>query len=36
MVAWSFIEDIAGFSCVVTRAVSSAKVTVVVLRDVGI
>jgi hypothetical protein len=35
MVAWSFIEAIAGSSCVVNIAVSSAKVAVVVLSDVG-
>jgi hypothetical protein len=35
MVAWSFIEAIAGTSCVAKIAVSSAKVAVVVLSDVG-
>jgi hypothetical protein len=33
IVAWSFIEAIAGSSCVAKSAVSSAKVTVVVLSD---
>jgi hypothetical protein len=35
MVAWSFIEAIAGSSCVANVAVSSAKVAVVVLSDIG-
>jgi hypothetical protein len=35
MVAWSFMEAIAGSSCVAKIAVSSAKVAVVVLPDVG-
>jgi hypothetical protein len=35
MVAWSFIETIGGSSCVDKIAVSSAKVAVVVLSDVG-
>jgi CDP-diglyceride synthetase len=35
MVAWSFIEAIAGSSCVAKIAVSSAKAAVVVLSDVG-
>jgi hypothetical protein len=35
MVVWSFIEAIAGSSCVAKIAVSKAKVTVVVLADVG-
>jgi hypothetical protein len=34
-VAWSFIEVIVGSSCVANIAVSSAKVAVVVLSDVG-
>jgi hypothetical protein len=33
-VVWSFIEAIAGSSCVAKIAVSSAKVAVVVLSDV--
>jgi hypothetical protein len=35
MVARSFIEAIAGSSCVAKIAVSSEKVAVVVLSDVG-
>jgi hypothetical protein len=35
MVAWSFIEAIAGPSCVAKIAVSPVKVAVVVLSDVG-
>jgi hypothetical protein len=35
MVAWSFIEAIAGSSYVAKIAVSSAKVAVIVLSDVG-
>jgi hypothetical protein len=35
MVAWSFPEDIAGYSRVAKIAVSSTKVAVVVLSDVG-
>jgi hypothetical protein len=35
MVAWSFIEALAGSSCVDRIAVSSAKIAAVVLSDVG-
>jgi hypothetical protein len=35
VVVWSFIEATAGSSCVAEIAVSSAKVAVVVLSDVG-
>jgi hypothetical protein len=35
MVAWSFIEAIAGCSCAAKIAASSAKVAVVVLSDIG-
>jgi hypothetical protein len=35
MLAWRFIEVIAGSSCVAKIAVSSAKVAVVVLSDGG-
>jgi hypothetical protein len=35
MVSWSFTEAIAGTSCIVKIAISSAKVAVVVLSNVG-
>jgi hypothetical protein len=35
MMAWIFFDGITGSSCVAKTAVSSAKVAVVVLPDVG-